>query len=124
MIDVSHLTKTYNGNVQALRGVDLTIGTGMFGLLGPNGAGKTTLMRIMAGLVRPTSGSVNVLGNDVTTEAGKQASKAQLGYLPQELGPTPTSPPPNFSTILLSSKVSPMPNAVVNKLPRCWKRCV
>jgi ABC-2 type transport system ATP-binding protein len=86
MIEVTHLTKTYNGNVQALRGVDLTIGTGMFGLLGPNGAGKTTLMRIMAGLVRPTSGTVNVFGNDVTTEAGKQASKAQLGYLPQELG--------------------------------------
>jgi ABC-2 type transport system ATP-binding protein len=90
MIEVTHLTKTYNGNVQALRGVDLTIGTGMFGLLGPNGAGKTTLMRIMAGLVRPTSGTVNVFGNDVTTEAGKQVSKAQLGYLPQELGLYPS----------------------------------
>jgi ABC-type multidrug transport system ATPase subunit len=41
------LTKTYPGKVQALRGIDLEIGGGMFGLLGPNGAGKTTLMRIL-----------------------------------------------------------------------------
>lgn len=86
MIEVQQLTKTYAGNVQALRGVDLKIGTGMFGLLGPNGAGKTTLMRIMAGLVRPTSGKATIFGEDVTTDAGRQTVKAQLGYLPQELG--------------------------------------
>lgn len=86
MIEVNQLTKTYAGNVQALRGVDLKIGTGMFGLLGPNGAGKTTLMRIMAGLVRPTSGKATIFGEDVTTDAGRQTVKAQLGYLPQELG--------------------------------------
>jgi ABC-type multidrug transport system ATPase subunit len=86
MISISNLTKTYNGKVQALRGIDLEIGSGMFGLVGPNGAGKTTLMRILAGLVRPTSGAVNVLGNDVTSPHGKLATKAVLGYLPQELG--------------------------------------
>jgi ABC-type multidrug transport system ATPase subunit len=86
MISILHLTKTYNGKVQALRGVDLEIGSGMFGLVGPNGAGKTTLMRILAGLVRPTSGVVTVLGNDVTSPHGKLATKAVLGYLPQELG--------------------------------------
>jgi len=87
MIEISQLTKTYAGAVQALRGVDLQIsGTGMFGLLGPNGAGKTTLMRILAGLLRPTSGQVQVFGHDVTKSTGKLAVKALLGYLPQELG--------------------------------------
>jgi len=86
MITVSQLTKTYGKKVQALRGVDLEIGAGMFGLVGPNGAGKTTLMRIVAGLLRPTTGKVTVFGNDVTTNRGKLAVKAMLGYLPQELG--------------------------------------
>jgi ABC-2 type transport system ATP-binding protein len=86
MITISQLTKTYGKKVLALRGVDLEIGTGMFGLVGPNGAGKTTLMRILAGLLRPTSGKVDVLGNDPTTSRGKLAIKSVLGYLPQELG--------------------------------------
>ena len=86
MIEVQALTKTYSGNVQALRGLDLQIGPGMFGLVGPNGAGKTTLMRILAGLVRPTSGQARVFGHDVTTPSGKHAAKALLGYLPQDLG--------------------------------------
>jgi ABC-2 type transport system ATP-binding protein len=86
MITMTGLTKTYGKKVQALRGVDLEIGTGMFGLVGPNGAGKTTLMRILAGLLRPSSGKVSVLGNDVSTRQGKLAVKALLGYLPQELG--------------------------------------
>jgi ABC-2 type transport system ATP-binding protein len=86
MIEITRLTKTYEGNVQALRGIDLTIGVGMFGLVGPNGAGKTSLMRILSGLIRPTSGGVRVFGHDVTTEQGKLAAKAMLGYLPQELG--------------------------------------
>ncbi len=86
MISVSQLTKTYGKKVQALRGVDLEIGSGMFGLVGPNGAGKTTLMRILAGLLRPSSGKVSVLGNDPTTARGKLAIKSVLGYLPQELG--------------------------------------
>ena len=90
MISISELTKTYSGKVQALRGIDLEIGSGMFGLVGPNGAGKTTLMRILAGLIHPTSGAVRVLGNDVTTPHGQLATKAVLGYLPQALGLYPT----------------------------------
>ncbi len=86
MITISNLSKTYPGKVQALRGLDLEIGSGMFGLVGPNGAGKTTLMRILAGLVRPTGGTVRVFDYDVMTSQGRQAIKALLGYLPQELG--------------------------------------
>src|SRR5512138_1197134 len=89
MIKITSLTKTYGTGgkaVHALNGIDLEIGSGMFGLLGPNGAGKTTLMRILAGIVNPSSGSVRVDGHDLTAEAGKQAVKSMLGYLPQELG--------------------------------------
>jgi len=89
MIEITALTKTYRSgrrSVQALRGLDLQIDSGMFGLLGPNGAGKTTLMRILAGIVNPTGGKVHVGGHDLSTEKGKQAVKSMLGYLPQELG--------------------------------------
>ncbi|HNE69798.1 MAG TPA: ABC transporter ATP-binding protein [Anaerolineales bacterium] len=89
MIEITGLTKTYgtgNKTVNALNGVDLNINSGMFGLLGPNGAGKTTLMRILAGIVNPSSGSIRINGHDLTTDAGKYAVKSMLGYLPQELG--------------------------------------
>jgi ABC-type multidrug transport system ATPase subunit len=92
MIEITSLTKTYGIGgkaVHALNGIDLQIGSGMFGLLGPNGAGKTTLMRILAGIVNPSRGSVRVGGHDLATEAGKQAVKSMLGYLPQELGMYP-----------------------------------
>jgi ABC-type multidrug transport system ATPase subunit len=88
-ITMHELTKVYRGNVQALRGIDLDIGQGMFGLLGPNGAGKTTLMRILAGILRPTSGTLTIGGQDGTTERGRTAVKRTLGYLPQELGMYP-----------------------------------
>ena len=88
MIEIASLTKTF-GRVEALRRVDLSIGRGMFGLLGPNGAGKTTLMRILAGIVQPTAGTVRVGGSDHATDAGKRATKSILGYLPQELGMYP-----------------------------------
>ncbi|MCB0076175.1 MAG: ABC transporter ATP-binding protein [Anaerolineales bacterium] len=84
-IRIEGLSKQYRGGVQALRGVNLTIGNGMFGLLGPNGAGKTTLLRILATLLRPTHGHAAVGGFDVTDRQGKWAVKRILGYLPQEL---------------------------------------
>jgi ABC-type multidrug transport system ATPase subunit len=80
------LTKTYGGKVRALGGVDLVVPTGMYGLLGPNGAGKTTLMRILAGILRPTSGAVRAGPYDCATDAGRNALKGVLGYVPQELG--------------------------------------
>ena len=89
MIDIRNLTKFYgrgNQAVRALNEVTLQIEEGMFGLLGPNGAGKTTLMRILAGIIQPSRGQVTINGLDLSQEKDKQRLKAQLGYLPQELG--------------------------------------
>jgi len=83
------LNKVYHGGVYALYNVDLTIPPGMFGLLGPNGAGKTTLMRILAGIVRPTSGTIRIGAHDGGTERGRTAVKRMLGYLPQDFGVYP-----------------------------------
>lgn len=80
---ISHLSKHY-GELVALDDVSLTIHEGeFFGLLGPNGAGKTTLISIVAGLSRPTLGSVMVMGYDVIKTY--QQARRQLGVVPQEL---------------------------------------
>jgi ABC-type multidrug transport system ATPase subunit len=67
---------------EALAGVDLRISTGTFGLLGPNGAGKTTLMRILATLLSPTSGRVEMDGEELP--AGNAQVRRKVGYLPQD----------------------------------------
>jgi ABC-2 type transport system ATP-binding protein len=84
MLSLRALIKIYPGPVTALAGIDLDVPPGMFGLLGPNGAGKTTLMRILAGLLEPTSGSVTLDGEDVV--ADPRRVRRRLGYLPQEFG--------------------------------------
>jgi ABC-2 type transport system ATP-binding protein len=72
------------GDFTALAGVDLTVERGeFFGLLGPNGAGKTTLISLLAGLARPSAGSVRVMGFDVVRDY-RQARRA-IGVVPQEL---------------------------------------
>jgi ABC-2 type transport system ATP-binding protein len=85
-IEIHQLNKVYRGGVHALNDVDMSIPNGMFGLLGPNGAGKTTLMRILAGILRPTSGKIRVGAFDGNTEKGRTGIKQMLGYLPQDLG--------------------------------------
>ncbi|HUY76398.1 MAG TPA: ABC transporter ATP-binding protein [Ktedonobacterales bacterium] len=84
-IQLDHVVKRY-GSHEALRDINLRIEHGMFGLLGPNGAGKTTLLRILATLLRPTSGRVVVGSLDLGHAAQRKAVRARLGYLPQELG--------------------------------------
>lgn len=84
MLSIRELVKVYPGPVAALQGVSLELDTGMFGLLGPNGAGKSTLMKIVAGLLEPTSGGVTLDGVDIV--ARPQDVWSKLGYLPQEFG--------------------------------------
>jgi ABC-2 type transport system ATP-binding protein len=69
-----------------LDGIDLDLGTGVHGLLGPNGAGKTTLIRVLATVVRPTSGAVRLVGRDPGDAAQVRQARRALGYLPQSFG--------------------------------------
>jgi ABC-type multidrug transport system ATPase subunit len=71
------------GRIRALDGLSLDVAAGtVVGIVGPNGAGKTTLIDVICGLVRPSSGSARVLGQDVSLNAA--ALRARIGVLPQE----------------------------------------
>jgi ABC-type multidrug transport system ATPase subunit len=84
MLSTRGLVKVYPGPVTALNGVDLDVAPGMFGLLGPNGAGKSTFMKILAGLLEPTSGTATLDGTDIVKRP--ESVWPRLGYLPQEFG--------------------------------------
>jgi len=72
------------GALHALKGVDLTVEQGeFFALLGPNGAGKSTLINLLAGLIRPTSGHLSIMGHDVVSDY--RLARLALGVVPQEL---------------------------------------
>lgn len=80
-IKVEKLAKKY-GKFEALRGVDLEVPEGaVFGLVGPNGAGKTTLIKALVGSLRPTEGSVRVLGLDPMRDRAEL--RKNIGYMPQ-----------------------------------------
>ncbi|HEU4699185.1 MAG TPA: ABC transporter ATP-binding protein, partial [Gemmatimonadales bacterium] len=80
MIRLTGLTKRY-GSFTAVDGIDLEVPSGvLFGLLGPNGAGKTTTLRMIAGILQPTAGRVEIDGADMRHEP--LAAKARLGYIP------------------------------------------
>jgi ABC-2 type transport system ATP-binding protein len=80
-VSVRQLTKRF-GDFVAVRGVSFEVGAGeVFGFLGPNGAGKSTTIRMLCGLLTPTSGAGTVAGLDVGTEA--EAIKAHIGYMSQ-----------------------------------------
>jgi ABC-2 type transport system ATP-binding protein len=84
-VEIDDVTRRF-GRTQAVAGVTLETGTGVFGLLGPNGAGKTTLLRMMATVIPPSSGRIRLLGRDPGGYGPRREIRRRLGYLPQNLG--------------------------------------
>lgn len=81
LIQFYNLTKQYNKNSTALINANFSIKTGVCGLLGRNGAGKTTLMRILATIIKPSSGSIFIDGININER--ESDLRSNLGYLPQ-----------------------------------------
>lgn len=80
MIEIEHLTKTF-GTLQAVKDLSLAIPRGeLFCFLGPNGAGKTTTIKILCGLLKPTSGTIRIQGIDI--QADPAAVRRLIGYIP------------------------------------------
>ena len=84
-VELEELVRRF-GRTQAVAGVSLRAGPGVFGLLGPNGAGKTSLLRMMATVLPPTSGRLELLSRDPGNHAERREIRRRLGYLPQNLG--------------------------------------
>lgn len=84
IVSIQNLTKQYNNGFQALKGISLDIHKGeILALLGPNGAGKTTMISIICGIVKFSSGSVQVAGYDIIKDFRR--SREMIGLVPQEL---------------------------------------
>ncbi|HEU5324638.1 MAG TPA: ABC transporter ATP-binding protein [Candidatus Limnocylindria bacterium] len=81
LISTRALTKRYPGGVTALDGLSVEIDEGVIGLVGANGAGKSTLIKVLLGLLSPTSGNAEVLGLDVATHGGQ--IRERVGYMPE-----------------------------------------
>ena len=89
LVETRDLTKRYGSHVVAVDRVSLTVRRGeVYGFLGPNGAGKTTSMRMLLGLIRPTSGAASVLGRS----PGHPESLIHIGALVESPAFTPTCP--------------------------------
>jgi ABC-2 type transport system ATP-binding protein len=83
IIEIDHLTKMYGKN-RGITEVSFNVQEGeIYGFIGPNGAGKTTTLRILVGLIFPTSGSARIFGRDVVKEG--HIIRADIGYLPSEV---------------------------------------
>lgn len=84
-IETNSLIKVFNKTARAVDGIDLRVPEGsIYGFLGPNGAGKTTTIKMLTGLSKPTSGSINILGKPLVF--GKSNLQGSIGYLPDVPG--------------------------------------
>jgi ABC-type multidrug transport system ATPase subunit len=84
-VEITDLTRRF-GRTQAVAGVTMESGPGVFGLLGPNGAGKTSLLRMMATVIPASSGRIRLLGRDPGVYRQRREIRRRLGYVPQNLG--------------------------------------
>lgn len=83
MIEISNVTKTYGGRIKAVDNITFTVEPGcIYGFLGPNGAGKTTTIKLIAGIIRPDSGTIRVCGHDTARES--LAAKKSIGFVPDD----------------------------------------
>ena len=86
---IDRVSKQYGSKIAVDR-ISLRLHTGVYGLLGANGAGKTTLMRLLCGILKPTSGSISLEVTDSSIggfmDVGDEEYRARLGYLPQDFG--------------------------------------
>ena len=103
---IDRLTKQFQ-NKTAVDRVSLRLHSGVFGLLGTNGAGKTTLMRMLCGILQPTSGTITFDGMDVSEED----YRAILGYLPQDFGYYPEFTAMDFLLYMAALKGLPKQSA-------------
>ncbi len=103
---IDRLTKQFQNKIAVDR-VSLRLHSGVFGLLGTNGAGKTTLMRMLCGILQPTSGTITFDGMDVREEG----YRAILGYLPQDFGYYPEFTAMDFLLYMAALKGLPKQSA-------------
>ena len=88
-VELTGIHRSFGKN-NAVDGVSLELGPGVFGLLGPNGAGKTSLLRMLATALPPSSGEIRLLERDPRRPAARREIRRRLGYLPQNLGYYPS----------------------------------
>lgn len=94
MIKVTDVHKSYTKNTETVKGVSFEVKPGtVFGLLGPNGAGKTTLMQMIATLLKPSSGSIEICGLTANTEKDLLEIHKKIGFLTTEVKLDPLSTP-------------------------------
>ena len=98
---IDRLTKQY-GHKLAVDRVDLELHRGVYGLLGANGAGKTTLMRMLCGILAPTSGEIRWGGREIGSLG--EEYRSLLGYLPQDFGYYPEFTAEKFLLYLAALK--------------------